>query len=93
VDTCDKDEDYPILVMKFYNNHSIRQCKKNLINLSFDMKKGTNRVIWAIGPTDELVKHSSMADRGSRSISFFHKRPKFNESEYEEIIHSFYYIS
>jgi len=51
------------------------------------MKKGTNRVIWDIGPTDELVKHSSMADRGSRSLSLFHKRPKFNESEYASFVY------
>jgi len=40
-------------------------------------KKGTNRVIWAIGATDEFVKHS-MENRGTRSISFLHKRPKLN---------------
>jgi len=84
VNTCDKDEDYPISVKK----SDIKTEKKTLVHefkFFFDMKKGTNRVIWAIGPIDDLVKHSSIADRGTRSVSFLDKRTKFNESEYATI--------
>jgi len=38
VDTCDKNEDYPILVKKFYintaKNHSIHKCNNILIHFS-----------------------------------------------------------
>jgi len=83
VDTCNKDEDYPISVIQ--RQISFKQLRLIKIKTDLFAKKATSRVIWAIGPTDEFVKHS-MADRGARSIDFLHKRPKFNAAEFAKDI-------